>query len=66
MGGACGTYGLEERCIQVFVGRPDGKRPLGTPKRRWENTIKMDLQEVGWESWTEIIWLRTGKSGGVL
>ena len=33
MGGACGTYGVEERWIQVLMGRPDGKRPLGTPKR---------------------------------
>ena len=30
-----------------FVGKPEGKRPLGRPRRRWENNIKMDLQEVG-------------------
>jgi len=35
-----GAYG-------VWVGRPQGKRPLGRPRRRWENNIKMDLQEVG-------------------
>jgi len=29
------------------VGRPDGKKPLGMPRRRWENNIKMGLQEVG-------------------
>jgi hypothetical protein len=29
------------------MGKPDGKRPLGRPRRRWENNIKMDLQEVG-------------------
>ena len=29
------------------MGKPDGKRPLGRPKRRWEDNIKMDLQEVG-------------------
>jgi hypothetical protein len=30
------------------VGRPDGRRSLGRPRRRWEDNIKMDLQEVGW------------------
>jgi hypothetical protein len=30
------------------VGRPKGRRPLGRPRRRWEDNIKMDLQEVGW------------------
>jgi hypothetical protein len=33
---------------RVLVGRPEGKRPLGRPGRRWENNIKIDLQEVGW------------------
>ena len=32
---------------RVFVGKPLGKRPLGRPRRRWEDNIKMDLQEVG-------------------
>jgi hypothetical protein len=31
---------------RVLVGRPEGKRPLGEPRRRWEDNIKMDLQEV--------------------
>jgi hypothetical protein len=30
------------------VGRPEGRRPLGRPRFRWEDNIKMDLQEVGW------------------
>ena len=32
---------------RVLVGKPEGKRPLGRPKRRWEDNVKMDLQEVG-------------------
>ena len=32
---------------RVLVGKPEGKRPLGSPRRRWEDNIKMDLQEVG-------------------
>jgi hypothetical protein len=31
------------------VGKPEGRRPLGRPRRRWEDNIKMDLLEVGWE-----------------
>jgi hypothetical protein len=33
--------------FRVLVGKPEGKRPLGRPRRRWEDNIKMDLQEVG-------------------
>ena len=45
MGGACGTYGRGVH--NVLVGKPEGKRPLGRPRRRWKDNIKMDLQEVG-------------------
>jgi hypothetical protein len=34
---------------RVLVGKREGKRPLGKPRRRWEDNIKMDLREVGWE-----------------
>jgi hypothetical protein len=48
MGEACGARVGEERVVhRVLVGKPEGKRPLGRPRRRWEDTIKMDLQEVG-------------------
>ena len=46
MGGACGTYG-GRGVHKVLVGKPEGKRPLGRPRRGWEYNIKMDLQEVG-------------------
>ena len=41
---------------RVLVGKPEGKRPLGRPKRRWEDDIKMDLQEVRWVcgDWMEL------------
>ena len=41
---------------RVLVGKPEGKRPVGRPRRRWENNIKMDLQEVGCEGmyWIEL------------
>jgi hypothetical protein len=38
----------EERGVhRVLVGKPEGKRPLGIPRRRWEDNIKMDVQEFG-------------------
>jgi len=38
----------ERRCVyRVLVGKPEGKRPLGRPRHRWEDNIKMDLQEEG-------------------
>jgi len=45
MGGTCGAYGVGVH--KVLVEKPEGKRPLGRPRRRWEDNIKMDLQEVG-------------------
>jgi hypothetical protein len=41
---------MEERRVvyRVLVGKPEYKRPLGRPRHRWEDNIKMDLQEVGW------------------
>jgi hypothetical protein len=38
------------------VGKPEGKRPLGRPRHRWVNNIKMDLREIGWggEGWIDI------------
>jgi hypothetical protein len=40
---------------RILVGRLEGRRPLGRPRRRWEDNIKMDLQEVGWGmDWIEL------------
>jgi hypothetical protein len=47
VGGACGAYGGGEGVHRVLVEKPDGMRPLGRPRSRWEDNIKMDLQEVG-------------------
>ena len=47
MGGACGALGEGRGVHRVQVGKPEVKRPFGRPRRRWENGIKMDLQEVG-------------------
>jgi hypothetical protein len=41
----------EERYVyRVLMGKPEGKRPLGRPRRRWEDGIRMDLRAIGWGS----------------
>jgi hypothetical protein len=47
MGVACSAYGEKTDVYRILVGKPEGKRPLGRPRRRWEDKIKLDLQEVG-------------------
>ena len=47
MGRVCGTYRGEERLYTILEEKPEGKRPLEITRTRWENNIKMDLQEVG-------------------
>jgi hypothetical protein len=48
MGGACSTNVGGDECIMILVGKP-GLRPLGRPRRRWLDNIKMDLRETGWD-----------------
>jgi hypothetical protein len=48
MGGACSTHGEKRNAYRILVGKPEGKRSLGRPIRRWEDNIKMDLREIGW------------------
>jgi hypothetical protein len=51
---------------QILVGKPERKRLLGSPRRKWVNNIKMDLSETGWGGMDWLIWLRIGTSGGAL
>jgi hypothetical protein len=44
MGRACNTNGGKRNAYRIWVGKPEGKRPLGTPRRRWVNNIKIDLR----------------------
>jgi len=54
----------EDRGVhRVLAGKLEGKMPLGRPRRRWEDNIKMDLQEVGGVVWTGWSWLRIGTGG---
>jgi hypothetical protein len=48
VGGACSTHGRgQKNFYKVLVGKPEGRRPLGRPRRRWEDGIRMDLMEIG-------------------
>jgi hypothetical protein len=40
--------GEERNVYRVLMGKPEGRRPLGSPRRRWEDGIRMDLREIGW------------------
>jgi hypothetical protein len=48
MGGSCSANGEKRNAYRLLVGKPEGKRSLGRPRRRWVNNIRMDLGEVGW------------------
>jgi len=56
MGGTCSIYGESRGVYRVLLGKPEGKKPLGTPRLRWENIIKMNLQDVGFEcmDWIDV------------
>jgi len=50
----------------ILVWKPEGKRPLVRPHRRWEDAIKMDIQKYVWSSWMALICLRMGMCGWLL
>jgi hypothetical protein len=52
--------------FRVVVRKPEGKRPLGIPGYRWEDNIKIDLQDLGVGVWNVSSWLRIGTGGGHL
>jgi hypothetical protein len=56
MGGTCGTHGEGRGVYRVLVGRPQGKRPLGRPRRKWGDNIKLDLRDIGidGENWIQL------------
>jgi hypothetical protein len=49
MGGACSRYGEKRNAYRILVRKLEGKRPLGRPRRRWVDNIKIDLREIGWD-----------------
>jgi hypothetical protein len=47
MGRACSTNGAKMNLYRILMGKPEGRRPLGRPRRRWVDNIKIDLREIG-------------------
>jgi hypothetical protein len=66
MGGVLARMGEGRGVYRVLVGKPEGKRPMGRSRRRWEDNIKMDLQGLGCGVWTGLSWLRIERGGGHL
>jgi hypothetical protein len=55
-----------EKCTRFWWESPKEREPLGRPRRRWEDGIRMDLGEIGLGVWIGFVWLRTGTGGGLL
>jgi hypothetical protein len=51
----------ERKVYRVLVGKPEGKRPLGRPRRRWDDGIRMDVREIGWGS---VEWIQLAQDRG--
>jgi hypothetical protein len=58
--------GEERKVYKVFVGKPERKRPLGRPRRGWEDGIRMIVGRLVWGVWIGFDWLRIGTDGGLL
>jgi hypothetical protein len=59
--------GEKKNAYRLLVGKPEGKTPLGRPRRKWVDNIRMDLGEGGGGvKWTGFVWLRIGTGGELL
>jgi hypothetical protein len=61
MGGASSTNGEKRNAYRLLVAKPEGRRPLGRPRRRWLHNIRMDLVEVGW---ADVDWIGLAQDRG--
>ena len=57
MGRACSTNGESRGAYRFLVGKPEGRRPLERSRPKWEENIKMDVREVGWEGGGGMEWI---------
>jgi hypothetical protein len=66
--GHVARMGEKRNAYRLLVGKPEGKRPLGSPSRMWVDNVRMDLVEVGWDGmmWTGLVWFRIGTGGELL
>jgi hypothetical protein len=66
MGGTCSADGKGRGVYRFLVGKPEGKRPVGRLRGRWEDNIKMDLRKWELRVWDGLSWLRIETGGGQL
>jgi hypothetical protein len=64
--GNVARVGERKGACRVLVLKLEGKGPLGRPRCRWEDNIKIYVQEAGWSAWTGFFWFRTGIGAGLL
>jgi hypothetical protein len=57
MGRSCSTNGDKRKACRILLGRPERKRPLGRPRRSWEDNIRMDFRDIGWGiiDWIDLV-----------
>jgi hypothetical protein len=58
--------GEMRNAYRILVGKPEATRPLGRSRNSWEDNIRTDLRERGWNVWTERMWFRIGTSSLLL
>jgi hypothetical protein len=58
--------GEKRNAYRLLVGKPEGKKPIGRPRRRWVDNIRTDLGEVDGVTYTGLVWLRIGTGGELL
>jgi hypothetical protein len=66
MGRAFSASGEKRNAYRILAGKSEGKRPLGRPRSRWVDNIKMNLREKVGTVWVGLVWLRIGTSGWLL
>jgi hypothetical protein len=59
MGRVCSTNWSKRNAYKILVGKPEGKRPLGRPRRRWVINIKIYLREIRWD---DMVWIDLGQN----
>jgi hypothetical protein len=64
--GHVARMGEESKVYRVLVGKPEGKKQLGRLRRRWEDGIRTDTEEIRWDFTNGFSWLRIGAGGGLL
>jgi hypothetical protein len=66
MGGACSSDGEGRGVYRILLGKPEGKRPMGRPRRRWKEILGWIFRKWGVEIWTGVGWLRIETGAGQL